>query len=77
MLRKFFVLGKYFVSKESKFGGESSDLDFEGLRFFRFFVKRRVFMLGMLFLIRSFSIERLFGGGCYFSFDFIVDFVFF
>ena len=65
MPRKFSVPGKYFASKESKSGGESSDLDSEGPRPSRPPVKRRVSMPGMLSLTRSSSTERSSGGGCH------------
>lgn len=74
--KKFFVFGKYFISKDVKLGEELSDLELESLRVFRLLLKRRVFLLGMLGLLRSVSVERIFGGRRR-SFELLVDFVFF
>ncbi|XP_022790762.1 supervillin-like isoform X2 [Stylophora pistillata] len=73
MPRKFSVPGKYFATKESKSGGESSDLESEGPRSSRPPVKRRVSMPGMLSLPRSSSAERSSGGGHRLSPDPAVD----
>ena len=57
--KKFSVPGKYFPSKDSKSGGDSSDnMDSESGRLSRPPVKRRVSLPGILGLHRSSSAER-------------------
>lgn len=61
MPKKFSVPGKYFASKETKSGEESSDLESESSRASRPPMKRRVSLPGMLGLPRSSSAERTSG----------------
>ena len=56
--KKFSVPGKYFASKETKSGEESSDLESESSRASRPPMKRRVSLPGILGLPRSASAER-------------------
>ncbi|XP_078345017.1 uncharacterized protein LOC144630533 isoform X1 [Oculina patagonica] len=61
--KKFSVPGKYFASKETKSGEESSDLESETTRASRPPMKRRVSLPGILGLPRSSSAERTSGTG--------------